>query len=398
MPAIMKGIKNMDLKEIEKYILELQADELIFKGQNDKSRNESAVKSGRGLFANFSLVKHILLSAGDYILLYLMVRLKKNYVKEKKIVFTAKNFCTEENGVLEDRIVKPLFTKDIIFINQSKEIRLTRVNGQKVYNLGGLVKLISHLVYRKDSRLMRTFRSYKLINDSFIRHLDGTELYMLWFYDLNSLALVFSSYRNRIKLIEVQHGSIINYPPYVKPAPVKIADIFYVKNQPTIDYLKSHLCANYHSEYKLIPYPKKERAYVPGTHILYASTVEFNGLHPVFRNFLTKNTDHNLHVIVRLHPREKDKEARFAEELSDFKINYEFDHSKNWLEGCQIKNIIVISPWSSTLEDAYDNGFICITIDKVGKERYKHLIDEARFFYSEDLLKTFSNIHEFKTV
>lgn len=50
--------------------------------------------------------------------------------------------------------------------------------------------------------------------------------------------------------------------------------------------------------------------------------------------------------------------------------------------------MIVISPWSSTLEDAYDNGFVAITIDKVGKERFRHLIDNLRFYYSDDLTST----------
>jgi hypothetical protein len=46
----------------------------------------------------------------------------------------------------------------------------------------------------------------------------------------------------------------------------------------------------------------------------------------------------------------------------------------------------VIYPWSYTLEDAYDNGFTAITIDPVGKERYSHLIDGERFYYSDDLV------------
>lgn len=378
----------MDLKEIEKYILELQTDELKFKNQDYQASYESTVRPGRDLLGNLRLVRYIFLSIVDYVLLYMLVRLNKNYIKEKKIVFTAKNFCTEENGVLEDRIVKPLFTLGIIFINQSKEIRLTRVNCQKVYNLGGLVKLISHLLFHEDTRLMRIFRSYRLINDSLMRHLNGSELYMLWFYDLNSLALIFSKYRSRIKLIEVQHGSIINYPPYVKPAPTRIADVFYVKNQPTIDYLKSHLCAIYPSEYKLIPYPKLDRKYVPGLHILYASTVEFNGLHPVFRDFLARNTDQTLHVIVRLHPREREKEAMFTEELSQYKIQFEFDHSKNWLAGQNIDNMIVISPWSSIIEEASDNGFQTIVIDEAGRIRYKHLIERSLCTYSGNLLET----------
>ena len=110
-----------------------------------------------------------------------------------------------------------------------------------------------------------------------------------------------------------------------------------------------------------------------------------------------RHTIKDLHVVVRLHPREREKEQIFAEELSQYEVQYDFDHSKNWLEGNKINNLIVISPWSSTLEDAYDNGFTSVTIDQVGKERYKHLLDGIRFFYSDNLVKTLSEIQETQT-
>lgn len=383
----------MDLKNIEKYIRELQDDEINFKHQGININNDNTLKKTNSLKKTINSISFILLSFCDYLVLITLLVNNNKSVRNKRIVFTARNFCTERDGVLEDRIVKPLFTDNILFINPSKEFRLSRVNGLKVYNLGGIVKLISHIAFKGDSRLMRTFRAYRAINNSFIKFLKGSEFYMLWFYDLNSIALIFSKYRKSIKLIEVQHGSIINYPPYSKPAPVSIADVFYVKNQPTIDYLKTHLCLNYPAEYRLIPYPQNDREYVPGLHLFYASTVEFNGLHPVFLDFLKSNTDHDLHVIIRLHPRERDKESIFAKQLSGLNIKYEFDHSKNWLEDLKIKNVIVISPWSSTLEDAYDNGFIAITIDEVGKERYKHLIDNKRFFFTKNISDVLSKIY-----
>jgi len=381
----------MQIKEIEVYINELRYDEACFKKQDQSSSVVSTVPA-RGIIYTWRAAGYIIISMLDYLLLLYFIHFKKKKLSGKRIVFTAKNFCTQSDGELEDRIVRPLFTEEIIFINQSKEIRLKRVNNQKVYNLGGLVKLISHISFRGHSSLMKTFLSYRSVNDSIIRNFRDNELYMLWYYDLNSLALIFSRYRDRVKLIEVQHGSIINYPPYVKPAPVKIAELFYVKNQSTVDYLKVHLCANFPSEYRLIPYPHVERKYVPGLHIFYASTVEFNGLHPVFKDFLKRSTYRDMNVIIRLHPREREKEGFFAEELSAFNIKYEFDHSKNWLESNRISNMIVISPWSSSLEDAYDNGLIAITIDTVGKERYKHLLDGNRFFYSLDLISTFNQI------
>ena len=127
-------------------------------------------------------------------------------------------------------------------------------------------------------------------------------------------------------------------------------------------------------------------------HLLYASTLEFNGLHPVFKDFLRRNTNKELHVIIRLHPREMDKKDLFSQELSEYRIKYEFDNSKNWLEGNNIKNLIVISPWSSIIEEAVDNEFTSIIIDKVGKHRYGSLIDNKNCFYSEDLALIINNI------
>ncbi len=78
----------------------------------------------------------------------------------------------------------------------------------------------------------------------------------------------------------------------------------------------------------------------------------------------------------------------FASFMQNFKCSYEFDNSKNWLEHNTIKNLIVISPWSSTLEEAYDNGFTAIAIDPIGKKRFEHYIDNYRFFFSEKYFET----------
>jgi len=167
-----------------------------------------------------------------------------------------------------------------------------------------------------------------------------------------------------------------------------------VKNEPTIHYLQEHLCKNFTCQYKIIPYPKKEMSYQEGIHILYASTVDFNGFHPAFIRFLATNKHSNLHLKIRLHPRERtpEKELLFREELEKYAVNYTFDNSKNWVEANSIQNLIVISPWSSCIEDAYDNNLKSIVIDKAGQERYKHLIDGKMCYFSEDIEKTILEI------
>src|SRR5690606_19389980 len=117
--------------------------------------------------------------------------------------------------------------------------------------------------------------------------------------------------------IEVQHGSMINYFPYIKKSPLKVIDTFYIKNQATIDFLKNHLCKDYDCQYKLIPYPTPKRFAKPGKHILYASTVELNGVHPEFLKFLNDYKNNDLTVYIRLHPREKDKKEFFKNQLKN---------------------------------------------------------------------------------
>jgi hypothetical protein len=377
---------------IEAYLTRLRDDELAFKQQQSPLPNPLERRAGNSLWRYCSRVVFFFRSILECFILMCVLRWYGVTRTDKRLVYTARNFCTEKDGKLQDRIVTFLPTSTLVFINASKEYALSAINGRRVFNVGGVVKLVSRLYYRKDSEIMSTFKAHRLVNDLILSGYRGKEVYTLWYYDLNGLALVFSSHRQRIQLIEVQHGSMINYPPYVAPAPVKIADVFYVKNQATIQYLQNHLCRDYPSEYRLFPYPKKARHVVPGLHILYASTIEFNGLHPVFVKYISEYRGPDLTLLLRLHPRERDKEAVFTGQLSNCTVPFKFDRSQNWLEANEIENLIVISPWSSTLEDAYDNGFVAITIDPVGRKRFQHLIDGSRFFYSDDLAATMAGI------
>jgi hypothetical protein len=378
----------MNIKTIERYINQLIEDETNFKNQSilEKSNpKRTTISYSIKKFINF--ITLLIVSIFDFTILLIKICFLKNSIKNKKIVFTAKNFCNLKNGKLVDRVVKPLFSEDIIFINSSKEYILGNINNQKVYNIGGITKVLFYFLKGSDNNL-KYFRAYSIVNNCILRNLKEQYLYILWFYNLSSLSIIFSKYRKNFILCEVQHGSIINYPPYSKPSPIKIADIFYVKNEKTIDYLKEHLNKNYDCEYRLVPYPMIDRKFVPGIHLLYASTVEFNGIHPVFLDFLSRANFENLNVIIRLHPREKEKKFFFRSQIEPFNVNFEFDESENWLIGNPIKNLIVISPWSSSIEDSYDNEFITIIIDPVGRQRYEHLIDNNLCFYSDDIFKT----------
>lgn len=374
------------ISDIENYIDQLEQAERDF--LNSDFTNQSSTFRSVNILDRFIFIVRCLI---DFCLLHLSLCFKK--YKSKKIVYTAYNFCNIVNGSLEDRILKPLFTEDILFINQSKEIYISRINNSKVFNLGGLSVILSSF-FIHDTSKMKYLRAYKYINNTIFKRFSKKDIYLLWFYDLNSLSIVFSKYRQRLHLIEVQHGSIINYPPYTKPAPVKAIDTFYVKNQQTIDYLRSHFCKNIDCNYHLIPYPKNNKVFTDGTHILYASTVDFSGLHPVFIKFLENNKVNDLHIQIRLHPRERtiEKKEMFAKEMTKFQVDFSFDETENWLESNKIENLIVVSPWSSTIEDAVDNGYKTVILDTIGKERFKYLIDDKNCFYSDSLEETVSLI------
>lgn len=366
-------------KEIESYIKQLRAEEIDFKGgvsHTSPSKGSINSKLQAALFIIYSIV--------DFMALKIALLSAKN--RAKKIVYSAYNFTNTVDGVVEDRIVKPLFADNILFINQSKEVSVKRINNQKVYNVGGVSKLLS-LFSSEQCKTMQYFDGYQRVNKWILNGFNTKEVYLLWYYDLNSLAIIFSDYRKKLKLIEVQHGSIINYPPYVRPAPVKLIDVFYVKNEATIQYLKDHLCKGFDVEYNLIPYPKANRKIVTGVHILYASTVDFKGLHPIFVNFLKTTKLEDLNIQIRLHPRERTPEIEtlFTNQMQSCNQVFTFDKSESWLEQNKVENLIVISPWSSTIEDAVDNGYKAIVIDPAGNKRFEHIIDTINCFYSENL-------------
>jgi len=269
-------------EQIEQYIKELRVSNIKFDSQlgDEVFKNTKEVNP---VLQKIKVLGFIVLSFFDFLILKFVLFIPK--YRNKKIVYTTPRFTTTVNGVVEDRILKPLFIDHILFINHSLENRIQRINNQKVYNIGGVVKVLSF--FRKESALtMRNFYAYQKVNKWLLNKLVGKEIYFILYYDLNSLSIILSDYRNHLKLIEVQHGSMINYFPYLKKAPLKIIDVFYVKNQPTIDFLKENACEGYDCEYRLIPYPAHNRALKPGKHILYASTVELNGIHPEFLKFL----------------------------------------------------------------------------------------------------------------
>jgi hypothetical protein len=140
--------------EVEEYLIELQRDEFDFKNQNNAVATNEPADQKMDFLRPVKVVWFILRSLLDFVSLLLKLRLMSSFSEGKRFVFTARNLCTELDGKLEDRIVKPLFQDNIVFVSHSKEDYLKQINGFKVYNVGGVVKLLSLLPNRGRSRLM----------------------------------------------------------------------------------------------------------------------------------------------------------------------------------------------------------------------------------------------------
>src|SRR5690606_14167070 len=172
--------------EIEQYIKKLRAFSIGDKQQASPTTNPKRVSP---ITRKFKTLRFIILSFFDFVVLKLILSFTK--YRNKKIVYTTPRFTTITNGIVEDRILKPLFTENILFINHSLENRIWRINGQKVYNIGGLVKVLSF--FQKESTLvMRNFYAYQKVNKWLLNRLSGKEIYFILYYDLNSLSIILS--------------------------------------------------------------------------------------------------------------------------------------------------------------------------------------------------------------
>lgn len=329
----------------------------------------------------------IFISISDIILLFSKLVLNRN--KKFSFVFTGVGLCHKLNGEYVDRLMEHIILENVIYINRDRDSIIAAINGEKTYNLGGVIKVISSFFKYSSKKELRIYYSYKLVNNFIFRLVNQATVYSFLFYNWNGLSLVFSKYRNNFKLIEVQHGTIVNFPAYEIPSQIKVADVFYVKNTETVNYLKSHLNREFKEvEYKLLPYPESKAVYKEGNYIFYASTVEFNGIHPVFMDYLKQVVeDDNVTLFIRLHPREKNKMSFFETQVTGIKAKIIFDTSKNWLESNKIKNLTVVSPWSSVIEDAVNNNYKTIILDENGRKRFEYLIDNVKVIFANDLAK-----------
>lgn len=365
-------------KELKEYYLDVSSRIAEFEKRNISQNTLTKKSSGKYSFWIFFY------SALDFFLLTIKLISIQFNKKSYALIYTQANLCAFENNQFKERLVNNLVIENRIYINQGKEKIIKTIGGYKTYNIGGIVDFVSRLFFN-NSKKINLLKAYQLVNNSILFFYNKKKVYLLCHYDQCGLSIVFSKFRTKTHLIEVQHGGIINYPAYSKASSIKIADAFYVRNNETIQYLKNHLNYNFKNiEYQIIPYSKNELNETDRIQILYASSVEINGFHPVFLDYLKSDNLLNTTITVRLHPREKEKKEIFEKVLLDKNIKYVFDNSMNWLEANTVKNLIVISPWSSVIEEASDNEFKTIIVDELGRERFNYLIDDKKVFYADN--------------
>ncbi len=317
-------------------------------------------------------------------LLFQLNKIKKNntsilYIHTSFIKHTTKGYF---ENLYEN--IRP--NNNFIYFSYDKYLYIEKINGVRLYNIGIFVKLFSKLNFYKKLTQQSDFNFWYPIQNLLCKLLDQNTIYIPVYSNGAGLSLVFNKYRENFKLVEIQHGSVVNYPPYSFVSKIPLVDTFYFRTHQDKLFLEQNLFAKHSIE--LLQIPQNEIKFSPKTErieILYISSYEFNDFHPVFNDFLN-NLPINTYIRVRLHPRQHNIEDLFIKQLKNKNANFEIHKQPNWYDNLPI-NCIVISPFSSVIEEAVAFNLKSIIIDDLGKKRFDYLIHQQKSIYSNNLLK-----------
>jgi hypothetical protein len=313
----------------------------------------------------------------DYVFIFLTLLSKRS---ETEVYFVSSELLEYSKFIAQNS------RENALLVSYHPTKRVSRVNGKRVYNIGILIGAISRLLGKKGVEDLVSISD--MVYRPIYRPLRGKTVYIPCFHDFNGYVLMFNVHRRKYRLVEVQHGGICNYFPFREPVSFPLVDKIYVNNLRTKRYLLEHLYRDVDVEISLKDRDAavSERIDNDKPIVLYCSTIELRGIHPVMLEFLRHDRYvDNYELVVRLHPREKGRKDAFVEQLSETKVHYRFDDSADWLIGNNYSRMIVISPWSSVLEQAYDNGIAAIVVDGLGRERFAEIIDGQILHYSDNL-------------
>ncbi|MDO4729281.1 MAG: hypothetical protein Q4B43_09825 [Bacteroidota bacterium] len=364
---------------------------------NINNLTEKLEKNNKNTYSNLKRTNHLyflLRSFFDLLKLLYSLRFKPSSISSD-LIYTMHNLCyVEQNGIYKERLLNNIKLINPIYINYGKEHIINNIDTFKVYNIGYLIKFINLFIKKENSKLT-SLHSHSILNNLILKKFNGKNIYLLCHYDINGYSVIFSKHRKKFKIIEVQHGTIVNYPPYSTSTNKKLIDKFYVKNNRTIDFLKNNLNKNFYDvEYEVIKNQYNTTKYNNDfLNIMYISSIELNDYHPLFYELMQHISEYNLNIriLIRLHPRERNKKDLFESIISKYTPNFSFSESINWFDDLNSSNSFVLSPWSSIIEESIDNNINTIIIDKLGKEKFKYL-SNSPFFHFTDNIKNLNSI------
>jgi hypothetical protein len=331
-------------------------------------------------------VYYSLVATFDLIVFLLRVRV---YSKKKlKIYYTHSTFIRGEHGNYEDVLYKELLDKgNSVFIIYNRDVFYGKISGVKAYNFGLVVRILE--VYSSLFRLKRgqgTLKEWMILNKEVTRNMVGNEIFIPSYSNDVGLSLVFNPHRENYRLIEVQHTSVINYPPYSIESSIKLVDVFCCRDEVSKNFVNSHIFRKLSVEYCLIESSNKVVLANNGgrKEILYISSFEFSNVHPNFISYLI-DFPSTYHIKVRLHPRQFQLRNIFYQTFTDLGCSFEFQETRDWFEGIST-NCIVVSILSSIVEESVGLGLKTIIVDDLGAKRFDYLIDNRLCFFSNKLV------------
>ncbi len=335
----------------------------------------------------FKSVYYSLLSVMDMLLL--CYRLPKIKNKKTTILYIHTSFIKYVTIKTSEKFYDNIKPKEnYIYISYDKYFHIKNIGGVKVYNIGIFVKLLSKLKLYKKLTWQNEFNIWYPVQNFLCKKLASNVIYIPVYSNGAGLSLVFNKYRNNYKLIEVQHGSVINYPPYSFVSNIALVNTFYYRTEEDKHFLKQKLFAK--QDVELLQINKQQISFLPETNrieILYINSFEFNEFHPVFKQFIN-NLPTNVFIKVRLHPRQLFLEESFSKQLEDKNVNFEIHKYSNWYENLA-SNTCIISPISSVIEEAVHLGLKVIIIDDLGAKRFKYLLNKENCIFTNNLFDSY---------
>lgn len=328
-------------------------------------------------------VYYLILSIYDFIVLFF--KLKSFSINKTSLFYSHSCFIKNTQKINFDTLYHNLKPKtNFVYISYDKYNYISKIEGVRVFNIGIFVKLIAKFNYYKKSTHQKDCNIWLPIQNVISKRLNKNTIYIPAYSNGVGLSLVFNTYRKNYSLIEIQHGSVINYPPYSFISNLPLVDVFYYRTENDKHFLEQNLFTNYKVEMREIP--KTEIKLLPKTNkieILYISSYEFNGFHQVFIAYL-QTYPKNVYIRIRLHPRQYHVEKLFENEIKKYKVDYEFQLTPNWYDNLP-ENCIIISPFSSIIEEASNANIKTIIIDSLGKKRFEYLINQKKSIYTANI-------------